>query len=66
MDEGIVGEEVDVLLREEAADVCQHRGKGAVDLHLTVECVVDDQVIGHADPMGLHRVALTIVVVPDA
>ena len=36
-----------------------------VNLHLTVEAVVEEEVVGHPHPVGLHGVALAIVVVPD-
>ena len=37
-----------------------------VDLttHLPVETIVEQQVVGHPDSLGLHRVSLSIVVVP--
>ena len=35
-----------------------------VDLHLPVEAVVEEEVVGHPHPVGLHGVALAIVVVP--
>ena len=60
------GEEFDVVVGVEAADVGGVGRKGAVDLHAAVEGVVDDQVVGHADPVGFHWVALAVVVVADA
>ena len=36
-----------------------------VDLHLPVESVVEEEVVGHAHPVGLHRVALAVVVVAN-
>ena len=36
-----------------------------VDLHLPVEAVVEEKVVRHPHPVGLHGVALPIVVVPD-
>ena len=36
-----------------------------VDLHLAVEPVVEQEVVRHAYAVRLHRVALTVVVVPD-
>lgn len=59
------GEEVDVVVGVEAADVVGAGGEGAVDLHAAVEGVVDDEVVGHADAVGLHGVALAVVVVAD-
>lgn len=35
------------------------------DLQEAVEAVVDDEVMGHSDSMGLHGVALLVVVVAD-
>lgn len=59
------GEEVDVVVGVELSDVGGGGGEGAVDLHAAVEAVVDDQVVGHADAVGLHGVALAVVVVAD-
>lgn len=49
----------------EAADILGTGGEGTADFHASVERVVDDQVMGHTDAMGLHRVALPVVVVAD-
>ena len=49
----------------EFADVGGAGGEGADDLHLAVEIVVLDEVVGHADAVGLHGVALAVVVVAD-
>ena len=57
------GEEVDVLLRVEAADVVSLGREGAVDFHFPVKRVVDDEIVGHANAVGFHGVALSIVVV---
>ena len=35
------------------------------DFHLPVEAIVEKEVVGHAYPVGLHRVALAIVVVTN-
>lgn len=59
------GEEVNVIVRVEAANVSGGGGEGARDLHATVEVVVDDEVVSHADAMGLHGVALAVVVIAD-
>lgn len=59
------GEEFDVVRGVEAADVVGGSGKGAVDLHEAVEGVVDDEVVGHTDAVGLHGVALPVVVIAD-
>ena len=34
-------------------------------LHLSVEAIVQQQVVGHADAVGLHGVSLAIIVIPD-
>ena len=60
------GEEVDVVVGVEAADVGLRRGEGAVDLHAAVEAVVNDEVVGHANAVRLHRMPLPVVVVADA
>ena len=36
-----------------------------VNLHLTVEAIVKEEVVGHPHPVRLHRVALSIIVVPN-
>ena len=38
---------------------------GSVDLHLPVETVVEEEVVGHPHPMRLHGMALSVVVIPD-
>ena len=38
---------------------------GAVDLHLPVESIVEQKVVGHPYPMGLHGMSLPIVVVAN-
>ena len=60
------GEEFNIVFGVKAVDVGGVGREGAVDLHAAVEGVVDDQVVGHADPVGFHWVALTVVVVADA
>lgn len=59
------GEEVDVIVGVEAANVDGGSREGPADLHAAVEGVVDDQVVGHPDAVGLHRMSLPVVVVPD-
>lgn len=59
------GEEVDVVVGVEAADVVGGGHVGLVDLHEAVEGVVDDEVVRHSDAVGFHRVALAVVVVSD-
>ena len=60
------GEEVHVLLRVELPDIGGPSRKWPVDLHPTVELVLDDEVVGHPDPMGRHRMLLPVVVLPYA
>lgn len=36
-----------------------------VDLHLSVEAIVEQQVVGHADSVGLHGMPLTVIVVSN-
>ena len=38
---------------------------GSVNLHLPVETVVEEEVVGDPHPMRLHGMALAIVVVPN-
>lgn len=49
----------------EAANVAGRGREGSADLHATVEGVVDDQIVRHADAVGFHRMALPVVVVAD-
>lgn len=35
-----------------------------IDFHLPVESIVEQEVVGHADSVGFHGMALAIVVVP--
>jgi hypothetical protein len=37
----------------------------SVDLHLPVEPIVKKEVVGHSHAVGLHGVALAVVVVPN-
>lgn len=36
-----------------------------VNLHFPVQPVVEEEVVRHADPVGLHGMALAVVVVPN-
>ena len=48
--------------------VCGSREEVAtthIDLHLPVQPVVEQEVVGHANPVGLHWMALAIVVVTN-
>ncbi|BAS77625.1 Os02g0214766, partial [Oryza sativa Japonica Group] len=58
-------EEGDVVVGVEAAEVDAAGGERAEHLHLGrgEEAVVGEQRVGHPHPVGLHRVALTVVVV---
>lgn len=35
-----------------------------IDLHFPVQSIVEKEVVRHADPVGFHGMALSIVVVP--
>lgn len=59
------GEELDVLVGVEPADVRGPRGEWTVDFHPTVETVVDDEIVGHADSVGLHWMTLSVVIIAD-
>ena len=56
-------EEVDVVVGMEARHGGRTDEAGAEDLHPPVQAVVDDEVVRHADAVGLHGVALAVVVV---
>lgn len=56
-------EEIDVIIRVKS---CHGRGAEktrAKDIHFFVQAVVDDKVVCHAYTVGLHGVALTVVVI---
>lgn len=36
-----------------------------INLHLSVEAIVEQKVVGHADSVGFHGMTLTIVVIPN-
>lgn len=59
------GEEVDIVVRMEAANVGCFGGERTADFHTTVERVVDYEVVRHTDAVGLHGVALAVVVIAD-
>ena len=37
----------------------------SVDFHFSVETVVENEIVRHSNPVGFHRMALTVVVVAD-
>ncbi len=39
--------------------------KTYIDFHFSVESIVQEKVVGHANTMGLHGVARAVVIVPD-
>mmetsp|Transcript_13936 Transcript_13936/g.33257 ORF Transcript_13936/g.33257 Transcript_13936/m.33257 type:complete len:206 (+) Transcript_13936:977-1594(+) len=60
-----LGEEVDVVVGVEARHGRRADEAGPEDLHPPVQAVVHDEVVRHADAVGLHGVALAVVVVAD-
>mmetsp|Transcript_21840 Transcript_21840/g.55418 ORF Transcript_21840/g.55418 Transcript_21840/m.55418 type:complete len:490 (-) Transcript_21840:14-1483(-) len=58
-------EEGGVLLGVEAADLVVLGVHRAIDLHLLVEPIVEQQVVRHPNAVGLHRVPLPIVEVAN-
>lgn len=36
-----------------------------VNLHLSVKAIVEQEVVGHADSVGFHRMALAVVIIPN-
>lgn len=36
-----------------------------VNLHLSVEAIIEQEVVGHADSVGFHRMTLAIVIIPN-
>jgi len=51
----------DVLFRVKSGHVMRGRDVGPEDLHLLVEAVVQDQGVGHAHAMRLHRMPGPVV-----
>merc|ERR550532_3086462 len=58
-------EKPDVVVTVKLRHLILSRLVGPVDLHLSVESIVEKQVVGHSHTVGLHWVTLSIVVVPD-
>merc|ERR1711971_45429 len=58
-------EKPDVVVAVELGHLLLGRLVGPVDLHLPVEPIVEQKVVGHPYPMGLHGVTLPIVVVAN-
>lgn len=58
-------QKVDVVVRVEASHVLAADGFRPKHLHLPVQAVVHNQVVGHANPVRFHGVPLTVVIVPD-
>jgi hypothetical protein len=54
-----------LFLRVELGHLLEGGGRRAVDLHLLVQAVIEQQVVRHPNPVRLHRVPLPIVVVAD-
>lgn len=36
-----------------------------VNLHLSVKAIVEQEVVGHADSVGFHRMTLAVVIIPN-
>mmetsp|Transcript_8011 Transcript_8011/g.32957 ORF Transcript_8011/g.32957 Transcript_8011/m.32957 type:complete len:411 (-) Transcript_8011:6-1238(-) len=58
---GDEAEELDVLVAVELGHVLGGRERRAKHLHLLVDAVVQKEVVGHADTVGLHRMTLSVV-----
>lgn len=58
-------EKVDVVVGVEAAEVLVPGREGLVDLHVLKKAVVGEKGVGHSDSVGLHRMALPVIVIPD-
>lgn len=59
-----LAEEVDVVVRMEAAKVALLRAAGEEHLHAVEEAVFDDEVVGDGDPERPHHVPRAVVVIP--
>ena len=58
-------QKVDIVVRVEPRHVLAADGFRPKHLHLPVQSVVHHQIVGHANPVWLHGVPLTVVIVPD-
>merc|ERR1719397_1580549 len=58
-------EKPDVVITVKLRHLILSRFMGPVDLHLSVESIVEEQVVGHPHAVGLHWVTLSIVVVAN-
>lgn len=58
-------QKVDVVVRVKAGHVLAADGLRPKHLHLTVQAVVNHQVVGHANTVWFHRVPLAVVIVAD-
>lgn len=58
-------QKVDVVVGVEPGHVLAADGFRPKHLHLPVQAVVHHQIVGHANPVWLHGVPLTVVIVPD-
>ena len=56
-------EEVDVIIRMESCHGGGAEKARAEDIHFFIQAVVDYEIVRHAYTMGLHGVALTVVVI---
>ena len=60
-----LGQEVDVVVGVEGRHLLRRGGVGAVAVHLAVQPVRQDEVVGQLEPVGLHRVGRSVVKMPD-
>lgn len=58
-------QKVDIVVRVEPCHVLAADGFRPKHLHLPVQAVVHHQIVGHANPVWLHGVPLTVVIIPD-
>jgi hypothetical protein len=58
-------QKIDVIVAVEARHLIPRHRLGAKHLHLSIEAVVHNQVVGHAYAVRLHWMSLPVVIVPD-
>lgn len=58
-------QEIDIVVGMETSDVGGGGWEWSDDFHFAMEGVVDDEIVGHADSVGFHWVALAVIVVAD-
>lgn len=51
--------------RKRVGEIPKNLNATYVNLHLSVEAIIEQEVVGHADSVGFHRMTLAIVIIPN-